>query len=137
VSTAIRVHFSWLAATLLAACQLLAVSHYDPTTYRNLTETKPVVAQFYESLVGDGVDETELKRIRLKLAQIYEYENGKGADNADIVQQIEVIRRMFERHMSERANGPWTRAHMENERENMLEAFDIAIATEALKNRRN
>src|SRR5690606_10704919 len=137
MATALRMHLSWLAAALLTACSLFTVSHYDATTYRNLTETKPVIAQFYDSLTEDAVDHAELRRIRLKLDQIYEYEKGKGIDNGDIVRQIEIIRGMFERHMSDRAGGPWSRANMENRKENMLEAFDTAIATEALKNRRN
>lgn len=127
-----------LAALLLfAGCANFGwITYFDPTTYKNLTDTKPVVAQFYDTLVQDKIDDAALSAIRLKLAQSFEYEKGKGKDNIDIVNQITIIRRMFDRHMNDRLKGKWSKAHMENEKENIMEAFDIAIATEALKNKR-
>jgi len=43
---------------------------------------------------------------------------------------------MFERHVSDRlTTGRWTTTHLNNQKQNIAEAFDIAIKTERLKNK--
>lgn len=112
------------------------VSYYDPTTYRNLTELKPAVAFLYETFISDSIDLAKIAEIRLRLAQAYEYEKGKGAKNQETYEQIEIIQTMFERHVKDRLeHGKWSTEHMENTKTNIQEAFDIAIQTERLKNK--
>ena len=112
------------------------ISYYDPTTYENLTEIKPEVVFLYETFTEDSVDLARINDIRLRLAQVYEYERGKGLKNKDTYEQVEIIQNMFERHVRDRLEqGKWSEEHMENVKENIEEAFDIAIQTERLKNR--
>lgn len=124
-----------IAFVVVARCTSL-VSYYDPTTYTNLTHLKPEVVFLYETFTHDTVDTTKIREIRLRLAQVYEYEKGKGAKNQETYEQIELIQGMFERHVADRMeNGTWSQEHMENKKTNIEEAFDIAIETEWLKNR--
>ena len=111
-------------------------SYYDLTTYKNLTDLKPEVHALYDTFLNDTVDQARIAAIRLKLAQAYEYENGKGQKNAETTEQLQIIQRMFERHADDRmTSGKWTVAHLNNEKNNIGEAFDIAISTERLKNK--
>ena len=74
--------------------------------------------------------------LTLKLAQIYEYERGKGEKNKETFLQIRMIEEMFKRHINDRMkNGLWSDSHLNNQKENIAEAFDIAIRTENLKNK--
>ena len=111
-------------------------TYFDPTTYKNLTDVKPKVIMVYESFTGENVKSEKVDDIRLKLAQMYEYEKGKGAQNRETFLQLEIIQRIFERHVEDwQENGPWSVSHMENQKQTISEAFDIAIETENLKNK--
>jgi hypothetical protein len=119
-------------------CSILAgaISYYDPTTYKNLTDLKPEVVMLYQSFVQDTTDDDWIRSIRLRLAQMYEYEKGKGQNNEPTYRQIGEIKEMFERHVNDRYDsGPWSTTHADNTIENIKEAFDIAIQTERLKNK--
>ena len=112
------------------------VTYYDPTTYKNLTDLKPEVTTFYETFTGDSIDSGRLAAIRLRLAQVYEYKKGKGSKNSETTRQIQILQGMFERHVNERINmGKWTLIQLNNQKQNIAEAFDIAIETERLKNK--
>lgn len=124
-----------IALCFLAQCASL-ISYYDPTTYKNLTELKPEVAFLYETFTSDSIDMEKIDAIRLRLAQVYEYEKGKGPKNIETYEQIKIIQDMFERHVKERLeHGTWSNEHMENKKTIIQEAFDIAIQTERLKNK--
>ncbi len=117
-------------------CSGLILHYYDPTTYKNLTDLKPQVAALYDSFVDEAVDTRAVAAVRLELAQVYEYEKGKGEKNQETIAQIEIIRKMFERHVEDRLkDGRWSESHLQNVKENIEEAFDIAIQTEHLKNK--
>jgi hypothetical protein len=121
---------------ILTGCSILRLSYYDPTTFRNLTSVKPKVSALYETFVQDAVLEEKLDVVRLELAQIYEYEKGKGESNRETARQVQLIREIFERHVEHRQKqGKWSGAFMQNARQNIEEAFDIAIRTERLKNK--
>src|SRR6185369_10717773 len=75
------------------------ITYFDPTTYKNLTDLKPEVLMLYDTLVTDPVDKGKVSAVRLKLAQAYEYEKGKGDKNKETHEQIIKIRNMFERHV--------------------------------------
>lgn len=111
-------------------------SYFDPTTYKNLTDLKPQVLLLYDSFTDEDLNKKNIQNIRLKLAQIYEYEKGKGEQNRETYAQIELVQRIFERHIKDRnENERWSEIHLNNQKQNISEAFDIAIQTENLKNK--
>ncbi|MBI3989504.1 MAG: hypothetical protein HY347_07790 [candidate division NC10 bacterium] len=125
-----------LFVAILSGCSLLQPSYYDPTTFRNLTALKPKVAMLYETFTYDPLNEEKIAEIRLELAQVYEYEKGKGESNRETARQVQLIREMFERHVEHRQKqGKWSVAFMQNALQNIQEAFDTAIRTERLKNK--
>ncbi len=120
------------------SCSFLnpGITYYDATTYKSLTDLKPQVVLLYQSLVDDSIDTREIRDIRLKLNQMLEYEKGKGLKNHETAEQIKIIRDMFENDIQHRMkNGKWSVAQMNNQVENISDAFDIAISTERLKNK--
>lgn len=126
----------FLLLSLSGCAHLFGLSYYDPTTYKNLTDIKPEVMALYDTFTREAVNAEKIDSIRLKLAQIYEYENGKGEKNAETTKQIKIIQGIFERHVKNRlTQGKWNEAHLMNQKENIAEAFDIAIQTERLKNK--
>jgi hypothetical protein len=123
-----------LAVVLASGCTW--VSYYDPTTYKNLTELKAEVSTLYESFATSKFDSEAVQHLQLKLRQVYEYEKGKGEKNGETAKQVTIIRTMVDRHTQDRISaGPWSAAHLANTKENIEEAFDIAIRTERLKNK--
>ena len=126
------------AALFLSSCSFFksGITYYDPTTYRNLTEIKPQVVLLYDSFSDEPIVEQEIKQVRLRIAQMLEYEKGKGPKNTETIEQIKLIRDMFEDDISHRRkNGVWNNSQQKNQIENISDAFDIAIATERLKNK--
>jgi hypothetical protein len=125
------------AALCFTGCASLGfVTYYDPTTYKNLTDTKPEVLALYDTFPGDSVSQAKIEAVRLKLSQAYEYEKGKGDKNKETYEQIKKIQDMFERHVKERlTDGKWNETHTNNKKQNIADAFDIAIQTERLKNK--
>ncbi len=132
-------YFSLLILMILAAgCAswMGFPTYYDVTTYKNLTDLKPEVMMLYDSFTRESLDDKKIERIKLKFAQIYEYEKGKGEKNIETFTQVKMISEMFERHLLDRTqNGIWSKIHLENQKENIAEAFDIAIKTESKKNK--
>lgn len=111
--------------------------HYDQITYKNLTDTKPIVLNLYDSFVNDLADSAKINEVRVKLDQIFEYEKGKGINNQDIVDQIARIKEMFERHVKNRlSDGKWNETSLNNYKDNIGQAFDEAIDTEVAKNKK-
>jgi hypothetical protein len=133
----IAVAFLLLSVLLyLSGCAHIGITYYDPTTYKNLTDLKPEVTALYDTFTGDTIDNDKISAIRMKLAQMYEYEKGKGERNKETYLQINKIQDMFERHVSDRLkDGKWNSAHANNQKQIISDAFDIAIETEAKKNK--
>ena len=77
-------------------------SYYDATTYKNLTDLKAEILFLYDTLAADSFDRAEITAVRLKLAQVYEYDKGKGTSNKETREQVEIIQQMFRRHVSDR-----------------------------------
>lgn len=120
------------------SCSLFqpGLSYYDSTTYKNLTDLKPQVVFLYQGLSDKQIDEKSIATIRLKLAQIYEYENGKGKDNEETTKQIQVIQAAFERNIKERRDrGPFKLEFRNDLVDRISKDFDHAIQSEALKNK--
>lgn len=124
-----------LLSLFCAGCPTVLISHYDPTTYKNLTDLKPEVAAMYQSFTGDTVNESQIAAVSLQFDRMYEYEKGKGQNNAQTARQVDLVRAMFRRHVQERlTTGKWNATDKDNKAVNISEAFDLAIATERLKN---
>lgn len=125
-----------LLFSLSGCAHMFGLAYYDPTTYKSLTDLKPEVKALYDTFTKEIVNAEKIDSVRLKLAQIYEYEKGKGEKNADTTKQIKIIQEMLERHVNSLlTQGKWNYSHLINQKENMAEAFDIAIQTERLKNK--
>ncbi|MBI4241208.1 MAG: hypothetical protein HY613_05775 [Candidatus Rokubacteria bacterium] len=125
-----------ILTTVVVGCAALQLSYYDPTTFRSLTALKPKVAMLYQSFTQESVNPDKIAEIGLELAQVYEYERGKGEPNRETARQVQIIREMFDRHVDHRLKqGRWSTAFMQNVQQNIQDAFDIAIRTERLKNK--
>ena len=113
-------------------------TYFDATTYKNLTDLKPQVLKLYDTFTSNELDTTKIETVDLKFAQIYEYEKGKGEKNKETYVQINLIYNMYKSHVQDRMdNAAWSEVHCGNQKENIAEAFDIAIKTESLKNKNN
>ncbi len=112
------------------------VTYYDPTTYKNLTDLKPEVAALHDTLHQAPLDSANVASVRLKLAQMYEYEKGKGPRNTETARQLQFIRDMFEDHLSHGLlAGTASPTALKGYLGKMQKAFDKAIETERLKNK--
>jgi hypothetical protein len=129
--------FLFFVLLCVSGCASLGfITYYDPTTYKNLTDTKSEVLALYGTFSRNSVNQDKIEAIRLKLSQIYEYEKGKGNKNKETYEQIKKIQDMLERHVQDRLSGEkWNETHTNNMKQNIGEAFDIAIQTERLKNK--
>jgi len=130
--------FLFILPLLAIGCAHLfgSITYYDPTTYKNLTDLKPEVIMLYRTFTRDSIDSAKFDLVRLKLSQIYEYEKGKGSKNIETCKQVEIINKIYERHVKDRiTNGKWNQTNLRDSIQNISEAFDIAIQTEYLKNK--
>lgn len=125
-----------LGVISISGCGGVALTKYDDRTYQQVTFAKPEVLAVYDSFAADPIDETKISAENLKLAQLREYEAGKGAANAEMIQQVESIQNLFKRHTAERRrDGPWNETNLNNHKATISAAFDLAIKTEQAKNR--
>lgn len=127
-----------LLTLFFAGCALFhnPISYFDTTSYKNLTDLKPEVIALYDTFVQKEINNEAIAGIRLRLAQIYEYEQGKGAANKPTVKQIKILQDMFEEQVKERLDtGIWNTHHLADQKESIGEAFDLVIKGETLKNK--
>ncbi|MEK7273675.1 MAG: hypothetical protein AAB110_00315 [Candidatus Desantisbacteria bacterium] len=130
----------WLLLSLicLSGCAHIngGITYFDSTTYKNLTDLKPEVMALYDTFGMDTIDNSKISAVNLKLAQMYEYEKGKGEWNKETYKLIERIQILFKRHIDNRLqSGAWSTVHANNQKETIAEAFKLSIETEALKNK--
>lgn len=127
----------WLA--VLAAACTIPISYYDSTTYRTLTDLKVDATELIGSFDSATVRASEpaIGGTRNRLLKAVEYEKGKGKDNNDTAKQLGLILEMYDRDIAlYRSSGPNPRQSTYRELAIQLgQAFDIAIATEASKNK--
>ena len=125
-------------AVSMAACTI-PISYYDATTYRTLTDLKVDATELVGSFDSVTVVNAEpaIGGTRTRLLKAVEYEKGKGKDNTDTAKQMELILEIYDRDVTAyRASGPNRRQRTYQELAIQLaQAFDIAIATEASKNK--
>ncbi len=126
-------------STWLISCAI-PITYHDVTTYRNLTDLKAEAMMLVETFDTKSFteNETAIADITLKFRKAYEYEKGKGIANSKTMEQFDKIRKLLDEDIAEyRANGNGTLGPKYfNEAARVLgQAFDIAIATENLKNK--
>lgn len=124
----------------VSGCSGIPISYYDATTYTQLTslkaETTTLVASFDTKKVSDN--ESKIEQTTLNLRKAYEYEKGKGDPNSDTTKQFEKIEQLFDSDIKEYREGGPNSLGVKYFREAAIvlgQAFDIAIATENLKNK--
>ena len=125
---------------LLQGCLSFPVTHYDNTTYSNLTRLKAETVFLVKSFdVKPAINNQEaIEKAQLNLQIAYEYEVGKGKKNSDTVKQFNKIIDLFEQDVADyQEGGPGTFGKRYfNETAKLLgQAFDIVIATEHTKNK--
>lgn len=129
-----------LLAVVLAACQSIPISYYDATTYTNLTNLKAETTALIETFDKKTFtqNESKIEGTTLNLRKAYEYEKGKGAPNSDTAQQLEIVAKLYADTINEyKDNGPKILGpkYFQEAARALGQAFDIAIATENVKNK--
>jgi hypothetical protein len=135
-------YFACLLSIFLAVsgCSGIPISYYDSTTYTQLTSLKAETATLVESFDTKKVadNESRIEATTLNLRKAYEYEKGKGSPNSDTTKQFENISGLFSSDVNEYRNaGPGSlgKQYFGEAAKVLGQAFDIAIATENLKNK--
>ena len=123
---------------MVAGCAALNQARFDEITYTRLTDLKPEVAHVYESFDEPTVDNDAIEEIELKLEQLLVHEKGKGIDrNAEMVSIVGRIITIYNDDVeARRKDGPWNQTNIDNSVRIIEIAFDQAIETENLKNRK-
>ncbi len=120
----------------LVGCPGPQLVRYDETTYQHLTFVKPEILALYDTFKMDPLNDNKIGDVDLKVAQIREYEAGKGPGNADMTHQIDLVQTMFKKHVAERRrDGPWNDANLGNHKEAIANLLDTAIKTEQALNK--
>ena len=139
-----RYIFALVAAMLLTSAWLtgcsIPITYHDAATYKNLTDLKAETMMLVETFDTKPFagNEAAIADITLKFRKAYEYEKGKGKPNSDTMKQFDEIWKLLNDDISEyRANGNATLGprYFSEAAAVLGQAFDIAIATENLKNR--
>ena len=128
-----------LLLTLLG-CSGIPISYYDVTTYTQLTALKAETTLLVESFDTKSVNDNQgaIDKITLNLRKAYEYELGKGKPNSDTIKQLKKIQGLFDDDVKDyKENGPLVLGEKYFREASVVlgQAFDIAIATENLKNK--
>jgi hypothetical protein len=125
---------AFLFGTIVAAL-LLTLSQCGPTrdtqTITQLESARDQVSGLYDTFTGTKIDEDRVAAVQSTLAGIRAYEESKGRGNTLMVQQVDQIQSMFERHLAERKSvSRWSGIHKNNKKELIGLAFQKAIASE-------
>lgn len=121
----------------MAACFPHYISDYDSATYRNLTNLKAEAMVFYDELAkdptGGGLSVQDIKTLQLDASKTYEYEKGK-TKNDETITQIEEIKKMLVGSIDLlHKSGKLSPDYIQDKREQIDKAFEIAIKTEKSK----
>ena len=138
---------AWSALLLLLAACTIPITYHDPVTYERLCDLKVECLDVVERLAaggsgsaGDAALATTVHEARLGVRKLVAREEGKGADNADTTKQVKLLQSLFEDDLEEFRKGDVAGRlgpkYAQEARKELAEAFDIAIATEALKNKK-
>jgi hypothetical protein len=125
-----------ISMTAMTGCGGNALTKYDENTYQQVTFVKPQILATYDTFKTDPLNQPKIDETDLKLAQLQTYEAGKGPANVEMTQQVESIQKLFRKHVAERKrDGVWNEVVTNDHKEIISEACDLAIKTEAAKNR--
>jgi len=132
---------AWPSLLLALAACAIPITFRDPVTYERLCDLKVECLDVLERADGAFRAETaeEVHRARLGLKKLLARELGKGESNAETAAQIQKLLELFSDQVEELARGDVAArlgpGYAAAARGQLAEAFDIAIETEALKNR--
>jgi len=140
----------WKYAIIPVVCMLLTgawltgcaipITYHDAATYKNLTDLKAETVMLVETFDTKpfAANEAAIADITLKFRKAYEYEKGKGKPNSDTMRQFDELWKLLNADITDyRENGNSTLGPKYFREAAVVfgQAFDIAIATENLKNR--
>ena len=128
-----------LTSTWLTGCAI-PITYHDATTYKNLTDLKAEAMILVETFDTKPVagNEAAIADLTLKFRKAYEYEKGKGQPNSRTMEQFEIIQKDLNEDIAdyrENGNGKLGPKYFQEAARVLGQAFDIAIATESLKNK--
>jgi len=128
-----------LTSTCLTNCAV-SISYRDAVTYNNLTDLKAEAMTLVETFDTKPVAQNEaaIENVTLEFRKALEYEKGKGKSNNDTIEQLNKIKGLLNDDIKDyRENGNATLGpkYFQEAARVLGQAFDIAIATENLKNR--
>lgn len=137
----VRRHAARLALllTVLHACAV-PLAYFDNTTFTRLTDLKVDAMALVQTfdVVPVLQNTSRIDSLRLDMLKAYEYERGKGSTNLETLEQITKIIGLFDEDVKsyrERGPGALGPRFFQEAATVLGQAFDIAIATENLKNR--
>ncbi len=121
-------------------CAGFPITYYDVTTYTQLTSLKAETILLVESFDTKSIRENsdKIEKTTLNLRKAYEYEIGKGKPNSDTTKQFKIVMTLFDNDVQDyRGEGPngLGRRYFREASVVLGQAFDIAIATENMKNK--
>jgi hypothetical protein len=127
------------SSTWLTSCSI-PIAYRDAVTYKNLTDLKAEAMALVESFDTKAVaaNEAAIENIMLEFRKAQEYEKGKGKSNNDTIEQLNKIQGLLNDDIKDyRENGNATLGpkYFREAAGVLGQAFDIAIATENLKNK--
>ncbi len=103
----------------------------DANTLSALESLSGDCAAFYGTLDRDPVDEAKAETISQSLAGLIQAQELRGKKNGAQIAQARLVKRMFERQVSERRrDGPWKPAYRDERLKNFLEVLNAAIRIE-------
>ena len=128
-----------ITSICLTSCAIPIIYH-DAATYKNLTDLKAEAVILVETFDTKpfSANEAAVADITLKFRKAYEYEKGKGIVNNDTLKQFDEIWKLLNGDIADyRENGNATlgQKYFREAAVVLGQAFDIAIATENLKNK--
>ena len=128
-----------LTSTHLTGCAI-PITYHDAATYKNLTDLKAEVVMLVDTFDAKPFagNEAAIADIALKFRKAYEYEKGKGKPNSETMRQFAEIWKLLNEDIKDyRENGNATLGpkYFREAAVVLGQAFDIAIATENLKNK--
>jgi hypothetical protein len=128
-----------LAGTWLTSCSI-PLSYRDAITYKHLTDLKAEAMTLVESFDTKPVAQNEaaIDNMTLEFRKAHEYEKGKGKSNNDTLKQLDEIWKLLNADIAdyrESGNSTLGQKYFREAAVVLGQAFDIAIATENLKNK--
>jgi len=128
-----------VTTTWLTSCAI-PITYHDAATYKNLTDLKAEAVMLVETFDTKPFagNEAAIADITLKFRKAYEYEKGKGKSNSDTMKQFDEVWKLLNGDITDyRENGNTTLGpkYFREAAVVLGQAFDIAIATENLKNK--